>query len=569
MRLIGEQVNRAAADIEHQNVRFRIQSALLEPSKSTSEIVTEALNWAKAQSTKTDDQYDSDDDDDTNFNRKWDRRAVAMAAALVARDYRGSDRMDSVAWARSILETASAGSDEEYHGNDQIQYNIVAIAALGWIALFLEERHEKTRDAVLKLASKQHIAVVNAICSHFPEFGNVDPRLPRSIIRIAMTSAIHPRRGFNDRQDRARKSVYQRKVDRAIAAEKSWLDGVTDEPTWPTLPNWHSRARRRILIGRNIDEDESPEEAPQWYVDEHSLGAVIGHLVRMTVADLQPWLVDLTSLLMRWTDEANGPHGENDRDRDNRPHTWNGFFLEFVGILSVALPHSDVERLFLEPIVQFKDESFHDSMAAFLRGFDRAVLATDTKKPENPIAVRAIFAERMQRSWNFRRFQREKGFTSETHAGDAMSAMFFQPPRFATTGRPTVPPDWAGLEASMPTLTMLVTGASSSGYFVTLFLNLIEPSPRAILLPFVVHAVKAWCSAWGVDTNFWSEKDVGGRVCGWLDRTLTSDPASLANAPTLADDLLQALDVLVRSGVAQAREIEERVVNIRQVLKSA
>ena len=33
----------------------------------------------------------------------------------------------------------------------------------------------------------------------------------------------------------------------------------------------------------------------------------------------------------------------------------------------------------------FKDEPFHDAMAEFLRGFDRAMQAIDTKKPENPV----------------------------------------------------------------------------------------------------------------------------------------------------------------------------------------
>jgi hypothetical protein len=79
--------------------------------------------------------------------------------------------------------------------------------------------------------------------------------------------------------------------------------------------------------------------------------------------------------LMQWTHEANEPHGEKGRDRDNRPHTWNSYFFEFLGILCVALPHDEVVKLFLEPMTMFKDEAFHDAMAEFLRGFDRATQA--------------------------------------------------------------------------------------------------------------------------------------------------------------------------------------------------
>jgi len=103
--------------------------------------------------------------------------------------------------------------------------------------------------------------------------------------------------------------------------------------------------------------------------------------------------------------------------------------------------------------------------------------------------------------------------------------------------------------------------AATSGYIATLFLNLIDSSPRAALLPFVVEALQVWCAAYGADRNFWAEKGFGSRVCAWLDRTYCVD----AEATTLLgmkDHLLKYLDVLIRSGVAQAREIEQRIVSL-------
>jgi hypothetical protein len=307
------------------------------------------------------------------------------------------------------------------------------------------------------------------------------------------------------------------------------------------------------------DDDEFDEAPPDHYVNEHTLGALVGYLIRLTVGELPPWVLILAAHLMRWTDEANGPHGEKDRDRDNRPHIWNGHFFDFLGILCVALPHDDVVAMFLEPITRFKDEPFHDVMATFLRGFDRAMQALDTKKPENPVAVRTLLADRIRRSWNFKRLGCEKGFTSETHAGDALNAMFYQPPRIANNGRPSIPDNWSGLDGTKPTLTELVTGAPSSGYLATLFLNLVEPSPRAALLPFVLQAATAWCSAYGAETNFWSEKDIGGRLCAWLERTFSADATCVRVLPEVTEDLLKCLDILIRSGVAPAREIEEHI----------
>lgn len=510
VRLLDAETTRVVSNMRHHNIRAKVQAALFDRAKSTPDILAEGIEWAKAQLATAEPQP-AEDDEREDFDKEWDRRAVVMAAALAARDCETPDRNDVVAWARSVLHAAATEKGKEYRGNDQIEYNSAAIAALGLIALYLKDQDVATRDALLRLASHQHLSVVKALGSHFPELARVDPRVPRSMIRIVMATSIHPRRGDSDHQNRANQEAYLEKVEASITAERRWLEGEGGEPAWPELPALVSRPRRgmRISVWTEVNDDELDHEVPDYYVDEHALGGLVGHLIRLTVGDLPPWVVALATHLMRWTDEANGPHGEKDRDRDNRPYTWNSHFFEFLGILCVALPHDDMVKMFLEPITRFKDEAFHDAMAEFLRGFDRAMQAIDTRKPENPTAVRTLLADRIRQGRNFKRLGREKRFTSETHAGDALNAMFYQPPRLANRGRPSIPDNWSGLDTTMPTLTALVTGAPSSGYLASLFLNLVESSPRAALLPFVVQATTAWCSAYGVDTNFWSEKDIG------------------------------------------------------------
>lgn len=200
-------------------------------------------------------------------------------------------------------------------------------------------------------------------------------------------------------------------------------------------------------------------------------------------------------------------------------------------------------------------------MASFLRGYDGATIATDTRDPENPAHVRELLAARIKRARNYRRLGREKQFTSETHAGDALNAMFYQPSRWANTGRPTIPDDWSGLRTSMAILTDLVVGAPTSGYLASLFLNLAESSHHKALIPFVVQAMAAWCSAYGIDRNFWAEKNIGSRVCTWFDAVLTNDATALAAFTDRADELFRCLDILVQSGVAQARILEEKIAN--------
>ena len=139
--------------------------------------------------------------------------------------------------------------------------------------------------------------------------------------------------------------------------------------------------------------------------------------------------------------------------------------------------------------------------------------------------------------------------------------MFYQPSRWANTGRPTIPDNWSGLQTSMAKLSELVVGAPTSGYLASLFLNLVKSSHDKALIPFVVQAMAAWCEAYGVDRNFWAEKNIGSRVCAWLDGTLTRDATAHAVLVGGADELLNSLDVLVQSGVAQARILEEKITN--------
>jgi hypothetical protein len=565
LRLKEEKGAHADANMEHLNLRIRIQAALLDGDKSTPAIVREGIAWARKQAGDTGQAQDEDEsDNDGDFGKEWDRRVVVMAAALAARDYESPDRDDVMQWARPILQSASFVKDKEYRGNEQIEYDATAIAVLGLVALYLRDRDIATRDTLMRLACHEQPAVERALGQHFTDFARVDERLPRALVRIVMANAVHPHRTDSDDDDRVNQRVRREKIEAAIAVEQRWLGGAVGEPAWPDLPDWWSRPRRGLRLGDWApDEDDEPAECkPDDYVDEQALGMLVSNLVGLTIGVLPPWIVTLSSHLMQWTFEANGPHGPEDRDRDHRPSTWNQHFFEFAGILSVALPHRDVVTIFLAPIIEFRDEAFYDAMAAFVRGFDRATLATDTKTPENPAAVRKLLAIRIKRGWNFRRYEDEKTFSSERHAGDALTAMFYQRSSFSNDGRPSTPGNWDGLDATISTLTELVTEAGSSGYLAVLFLNLVGSSPRAALLPYVVKAMTAWCSAYSADTNFWSEKDIGGRACSWLARTFDADPQATVVLSDAAADLLKCLDILVRAGIAQATEIEERFTGI-------
>jgi len=539
------------------NVRLRVQRALLDPGQSTPAIVLEGIEWAKRQSVPIDEAASDDDD----FNKEWDRRAVIMSAALAARDYEGADRESVADWARSLLLAAATRPDKEYIGNEQIEYNVTALATVGLVALYLRTGDVALRDLLLKLATHGHQAVLHALGKQFVSLAENNEALVRALIRITMKSSIYHRRTEFDEDTSALKTAHQAAIDELVQAEKRALAGEADEPAWTMLPSWGRRPRRRLsLPGGTPVKKKILAAPPDAYLDEQRLGALVGHLVLFTPGKIPPWLVSLTNHLLAWTIDANAPAEDDDGDNDNPPRYWNRDFFDFAGVLAVALPHDETATMFIEPIIKFGEDAFHETAASFLRGFDRATLAINTKNPQKPDEVRALLAERLKRTWNYRRFGRKKTFTCESHAGDTWTAMFYQPPFFMSSGQTILPANWGGLDRTIRILTDLVTGAPTSGAMAVLFLNLLDTSPRAALIPFAVEAASAWTTAYATDTNFWSERDIGSRLCSWLGRTISEDSASHEKIEDLRGPLFKCLDVLVRSGVSQASEIEGRII---------
>jgi hypothetical protein len=150
---------------------------------------------------------------------------------------------------------------------------------------------------------------------------------------------------------------------------------------------------------------------------------------------------------------------------------------------------------------------------------------------------------------------------AETHLGDALNAMFYQPSRWDNYGRPHIPERWSGLLDCMPVLTPLVVSAPNSGYLAVVFLTLVESYPCTTLLPDVVQAASAWCNAHSVGATFWNEHQIGHRICVWIDRALSNDAEAATSLDQIRDELGECLDVLVRSGIASARALEARIVD--------
>jgi hypothetical protein len=121
--------------------------------------------------------------------------------------------------------------------------------------------------------------------------------------------------------------------------------------------------------------------------------------------------------------------------------------------------------------------------------------------------------------------------------------------------------------AALSSLPPLVTSTPRSAYLAVVFLTLMESYLCAALLPAMVEATSAWCGVHDAGAKFWSEHQVGHRICEWIEKTLADDPQ--APAASVHDDLGKCLDVLVRSGIASARILEARIADDSSRNKSA
>lgn len=549
--LIAAKSEEAAAEQEVFSLRIAVQNAFADPSKSTPELVDRALAWARSPQPKT----TTANGGDQEFERGWNGRAVVMAAVLAIRQ--GADHVgeETASWARNALVEAAETPDREFRAAPQIEYNRSAIATMGLVELYNQEPGPGNAGHLLRLAAHEHPAVRNALAKAFPRFAQTAPQLLRALLRLSIVSSLYS----TDRNaDSAAESVA---VDEAIASELSVLINGAPEPDWPALPEWPVSKRRGIRIGRRVDFDDDDEEQDEkgdpsgLRVDEERLGSLASSLVPVTAMAVSDWIVDLAMHLLTWALAANGRGSE--RNVDNRPVSFNFGFFEFLGVLSVALPASQVVSQIVEPLGTLPDDSFHDAIGEFLQGFDRATLAIDTKRSDDPLAVRLAAITRIESTYNFERTKHDVALSTESHAASAYKALFFLSTNPITAPSAIIPQHWSELIIVMPAITKLLKDAPGSGYLASLFMSLVETSTGRELLPHVIEVAEGWCAKHGTNAAFWLGNSMGGRLVEWLDLALQVDGGKL---PMENVKSLQAsLAVMARAGVAGIAGLEARI----------
>jgi hypothetical protein len=91
-------------------------------------------------------------------------------------------------------------------------------------------------------------------------------------------------------------------------------------------------------------------------------------------------------------------------------------------------------------------------------------------------------------------------------------------------------------------------------------LNLFEVSPKPIHLPFIISAAKAWQARYPDDSRFWIDNAIGRRICALIQEARRQEPRLLDPDQSVRSDVDRILATLVRVGVAEARRLEEALV---------
>jgi hypothetical protein len=269
------------------------------------------------------------------------------------------------------------------------------------------------------------------------------------------------------------------------------------------------------------------------------------------------WLPAALRACADWTWAANGAGLESSDDLSHKPDEWNGVYFALLARDLAGADDAAVDRLALEPLASLPDESFFDALTHFQRSVDVVHFNNHGLDTASAVRIRARLADRVLASNSWRWMVRRRSSGVEMHLGSAIATLFLNDYGWAQPARSYLPPALIDLLTPfLPTLERCaIEGAT---YFVAIVtLNLLEVSPRAAHLPFLLAAATSWAATFPGATDFWIDHGLGRRVCALIEAARLSEPAVLAPGQPLRDQVNRLLPAMVSVGVAEAARLEQ------------
>lgn len=537
------------------NIQIRISLTLGDPSRSSAEFTAVAVGWAKQSIAAPDDE-----DKHEAFMRK---EAIVSAAVIAMRDGGADLRTQHEEWARTIFVQALHTEEDTVHRfRSGLKFNPIAIAFVGVIHILKHHSNIGDIRLLLEAAADNNPAAAHGLGAAAPLIISIDERLLRAVIRCAFSASIRP----NRRRDLTEEEVsfllerQKKHIEAVIEAEIAWLSNEGPEPDWPEFPPEKNPSRRhRIVVGGNKRKDMPAFERPQQdqHADHQAAALWLNNASTLFDTRERPWLLDIIRAYGPWTAIANGADLDADYEIRHLPMEWNDAYFNLLAHCLPSLELQEINHLALIPICSLPDESFFDIMTVFLKSVDMVYFNSQSIQELNAINIRSKLTERLMNSRGWKWLGCNRSTSIEIHIGPAIAALFFNEYGFA---QPTkcylLPQGIDRLSPFLPVLEKLVESGPSL-FVAILTLNLIEVSPRSSQLSFVITSADAWLKNFCEDTEFWVAHGIGRRVCLWIEKVWSQDPALFDLNKTIRIDLDHLLSGLISLGVADAKSLEE------------
>ena len=549
------------SSLENFNMQLSVLNALEEPSRSSLQFATTAVEWAQRVTANLEagEPYEGDDEGD-NFLRD---NAIVSAATIALRDGDDDLRNKYRAWAFDVFAQALQTKDDPViRFRSGLRYNPVAIAFVGMIHALRRNCGTQEIRTLLDVATRSEPAAAYGFGVAGTTLAAIDERLLRAVLRCAFAACIRPhrKRGGPDEEGAARVDRQRKRLQKTVEAELAWLGDHNAEPNWPAFPVEAPRPRQHIrLRGVRVERDEPARRRsrPEEYTDHQAAAVWLVQCRDLVDMSKRPWVREMARAYESWTAEANGARLDPIEDVENPPREWNDAYYELLARCLPELALSEIEQLALAPISSLPDRSFFDILPSFLRSVDVAYFNIRALGDSVAAGIRSKVADRLMASAGWKRLRGQRGSSIETHIGPAIAVLFFNDYGIGQSPRCYLPPVCIDrLTPFLPVLEKLVESGPS--LFVALVtLNLLEVSPRSTYLLFLVAATKTWLSSYLDDSEFWVAHGIGRRVCVLVEEVRSKEPTAFDKNGIIRLDLDNVLAALVSLGVPEARRLEQ------------
>ena len=547
-----------------RSLDFEMQSALSlavdDPSRLLPEGRSAAMAWARRPLTKV----EEDPDDDAGEQRM--RKEAVLAAAMVAmRDGDDALRAEHGEWARSQLDEALKELDDDparqIRGGRR--FNPTAIAYAGLIHA-LQHRHtpEDVR-ALLEIAAAGNHAAAHGFGAAVAALEAVDGRLPRAILRCALSACVAENRVWNLPQEEVAACSARRlaRAQAAAAAEVAWLGAAGMEPQWPIFPEEQARPKRRLRLSRGHVAASAPPEArtppPTEHVNHQAAALWLRQVRGLPDATLLTWLRPMVKAYMGWTTVANGSELDDGDETDRPPSEWNDTFFATVARCVVGLSSAEVYELVLRHVIKLPERNFYDVLVDFVRSIDAVYFECGDIPTHVAVDIRRAFADHMLNTRGWARLNRSKDLSVEMHIGPAIAVLFFNDHHFGQGSKCYLYEK--GAERVGPFLPVLgkLVQAGPSLVVALVLLNLLEVAPRVEYVDVLVAAATTWIDAFPEFRQLWIDHCVGRRWCLVMEAIRARSPESVGHSAVPRPAIDRVVAELVALGVPEASRLEE------------